>query len=349
MAEILLVGEPTRARGVQSILSQDGHNIFSLREIERWRERERDVLPQLIVAAVESSDPVICARGPVPRSFPAPVLFLHQQADPEDTAYLDERFVDRIRSPFTGEDLLARVDALIRLRRLVLRGRVDGEEAESRPRLKTVGRRLLGLLRTRVPRTPRPSWPYLEVVTRVAEWADRRDMFEPGHAERVTSFAALIADGLGMADAEASPLLRAAMLHDIGKIALPIEVLRKDGPLGEAQMRLMRTHPRRGANLLGALDPDPEVQKTILYHHERMDGSGYYGIEGEKVPLTARVLAVAEQYDAMTTSTVRDPVPNERALEMLRAERGTQFDSDCVDALVDALRPPKTRIPLSRI
>jgi HD-GYP domain-containing protein (c-di-GMP phosphodiesterase class II) len=165
----------------------------------------------------------------------------------------------------------------------------------------------------------------------------------------VTSFAAMIADGLGLTDHEASPLLRAAMLHDIGKVALPVEVLRKKGPLGDQQMRMMRTHPRRGASILAALDPDNGVHDTILYHHECMDGSGYYGLDGGVVPRTARILAVAEQYDAMTSSTIREPVARERALDMLLDKRRTLFDSDSVEALADALRPRPTNVPLSDV
>ena len=139
------------------------------------------------------------------------------------------------------------------------------------------------------------------------------------------------------------------MLHDIGKVALPVEVLRKKGPLGDQQMRMMRTHPRRGAGILAALDPDDSVQKTILYHHECMDGSGYYGLDGVVVPRSARILAVAEQYDAMTSSTIREPVASERALDILLDKRETLYDSDSVEALADALRPRPTNVPLSRL
>jgi HD-GYP domain-containing protein (c-di-GMP phosphodiesterase class II) len=346
MAEILVVGEPERTRELRSILRKDGHAITRVPRIADWRVCEREVLPQLVLAAMPSGDRVLSAAGPAPRGFPAPILFVHHDVEPYDDIYLDERFVDRIQSPFTSEDLLARVDALVRLRALVQRGRAEADRPRRRG-LRGAGHRLAGLLGGRIPRLPKPVGPYLEVVTRVADWADRRDTFQPGHAERVTSFAAMIADGLGLGDHEASPLLRAAMLHDIGKVALPVEVLRKKGPLGDHQMRMMRTHPRRGASILAALDPDNDVQKTILYHHERMDGSGYYGLDGALVPRAARILAVAEQYDAMTSSTIREPVASERALGMLFDGRRTLFDSDSVEALADALRPRPTNVPLS--
>ena len=156
----------------------------------------------------------------------------------------------------------------------------------------------------------------------------------------------MMAEGLHLGDHESSALLRGAMLHDIGKVSLPVEVLHQRSPLAESQMRLIRTHPKRGASLLRALDRDDEVADAILYHHERPDGQGYYGKDGEEIPRTARILAVAEVYDAMTNCRVRERMPSERALELLQAARDESLDADCVDALVDKLKPRARTIPL---
>jgi energy-coupling factor transport system substrate-specific component len=189
--------------------------------------------------------------------------------------------------------------------------------------------------------------PYLEVAARVADWSDRRDGFEPGHAERVTNFAAMIADELGLGDGEAAALLRAAMLHDIGKVALPVEVLRQRKPLEESQMRLLRTHAERGAEILRALDSDDAVADTILHHHENIDGSGYHGRVGEQIPRSARILAVAEGFDAMTTSLVRKRLTIDAAIGLMRERRGCQWDADCVDALAGLLQPKPRAIVLT--
>jgi putative nucleotidyltransferase with HDIG domain len=327
-----------------------------LRDVERWRLAERQFLPEVVVAAVATGDPVLKVAGPVARGFPAPLLFVQHDADALRDAHMDERMVDRLRSPFTAEEFLGRIDALVRLRRVILRGEVgrapvetsDPAEVSSKGgMLRALGNRLAALLGTRLPRYAKPPMPYLEVVGRVADWADRRDIFEPGHAERVTAFAAMMADGLGIPDGEASVLLRAAMLHDIGKVAVPVEVLRHDGPLADDQMRLIRTHPERGANLLSALHPDDEVAEAILYHHERVDGTGYYGKPGNEIPTTARILAVAETFDAMTTAHVGETLSSDRALGTLKERRGSHFDGDCVDTLVEAFRPRPTYVRLS--
>ena len=343
MADILLLsGDRQRASDVRGLLRQDGHTVTVSRDVASWRESERQSLPELIVAAVEELDEVRTHSAHRPRGFPAPLLIVQHASQPLRELQLEERLVDRVQSPFTVEELLARVDALVRLRRAVLRAgpRPDG------PRRSWTSR-LAALLGARVPRLPKPQGPYFEIAARAAEWSDRRDTFEPGHSERVCALAAMIADGLGVGDSEAAVLLRAAMLHDVGKIAMPVELLRQLAPLDADQLRLLRSHPERGAQLLRALDKDEEVAQTVLLHHERSDGSGYYGRRREQTPRNARILAVAETYDAMTTSLVKERLPQDHALAILR-DRQEHYDGDCVAALSEAVRPRPGRIPVTR-
>lgn len=351
MAYILVIGDGReRTHGLRSLLRQDGHRITVLHDTAGWREVERLTTPEVVVAAVASPDRVLAPGIPPVRGFPAPLLFVQHEGDVHRDIVIDERVVDHIESPFMAEEFVAHVDALVRVRRVVRREALDEPASrDARRDLRAIGGGIAAFLGTRLPRYDKPQGPYLEVAARVAEWADRRDGFEPGHAERVASFAAMMADGLRLSDGETATLLRAAMLHDIGKVALPVEVLRREGPLAEDQMRLVRTHTARGARLMRALDDDPGIAEAILNHHERVDGLGYNGLKGDAIPLAARILAVAETYDAMTTTRVGTPVPNDRALTYLRERRGRDFDPDCVDALVLALRPSRSTIPLSRV
>ncbi len=351
MADILLVGpQRDRVSGVRSLLRQDGHQVSCLRRIEQWREAEREIRPDLVVAAVENTDSVLDIRGGRARGFPAPLLFVQNEADFCHDPYLPTRLVDRITSPFLSEELLARVDALTRVRNVVLRDRTVSHVADEPKSTKPwdrLSKRVTSVLGSRVPGYSKPLGPYLEVAARLADWADRRDAFEPGHAERVTGVCAMVAEALHLSADETASLLRAAMLHDIGKIALPVEVLHQTRPLEESQKRLIRTHPRRGAALLAALDRDDDVASTILYHHERPDGGGYYGLDADSTPVTAKVLALAEIYDAMTTCKLRTPIPSERALDQLTELKGESVDSDSVEALVDRLRKTPKTIPLA--
>jgi putative nucleotidyltransferase with HDIG domain len=354
VASVLLIG-PDRGRssGLRSILREDGHRVRWIRSVSGWRSAERESLPELVVAATESADAVLSEGRTRVRGFPAPVLFVQGEGEFSRDLFVEERLIDRLEAPFMSEEFLARVDALVRVRRVILRAessRRDRSRGDDPPnRFSALGDRLTALLGTRVPRYAKPVGPYMEVAARVADWADRRDAFEPGHAERVASYCGMMADGLGLEDGRANALLRAAMLHDIGKIAIPVEVLHQRGPLQDNQMRLVRTHAQKGANLLKALDRDDEVAVTVLYHHEMVDGSGYFGKSGNDIPLTSRVLAVAECYDAMVHSGVRERVSSDQALKRLHALKDSKYDEACVDALSRALEPKQTSIPVSRI
>jgi HD-GYP domain-containing protein (c-di-GMP phosphodiesterase class II) len=351
MARIMLMG-PDRGRtaGIRTILRQDCHRVSILRSVEGWRTGERELKPELIIAAVESAEEVLADRDRPARGFPAPLLFAQHGADFYRDIQLDERLVDRIASPFMSEDLLGKVDALVRVRRVILRDPslvLKGDEgAERVGGLRGIGSGLAALLGSRIPRQVKPLDAYLEVAALVAEWADRRDAFLPGHAERVTTFCAMVAETLGLDDDSTTALLRAAMLHDIGKVGFSTAMLHQREPLEESQMRLIRTHPKKGAALIKALDrSDDRVADTIQYHHERPDGKGYYGLDNDRIPLPARILAVAEVYDAMTSSQLREALTTEEALDRLCSSRGASLDTDCVDALVDRLKPGPGSIP----
>jgi len=354
MAGILLLGQDRdRAAGIRSLLREDGHEVVLHHRLENWPQREHEVSPEVVVATVDDLDQVLAVPGRRQRGFPAPLLFVNEDGGMSRDPHVLERLVDRISSPFSREELLARVDALARVRRVIHRcGAVERTEAAARSaaserRYSGFRGRLNALLGSRIPSYEKPLGPYLEVAARVAQWSDQRDAFQPGHQERVTTICAMIAEALAMNDEDTAALLRAAMLHDVGKVALPVEVLRQKTPLQDSQMRLIRTHPQRGAELLKALDQEPAVVDTILYHHERPNGSGYYRKRPDATPVTARVLAVAEVYDAMTTSRLMQPLTQEAALNKMQSLKGEMFDADCIDALIDTLRPRPNVIPLT--
>jgi len=352
MARVLLIGpERQRAAGVRSLLRQQGHQVTWLRHVDRWRLHEREVQPDLVVATVASPEGILSRRPLRPLAgFPAPLLFVQQESDFLGDPHTAERVVDRLDGPFMSEELLGRVDALIRVLRVIRRQPVSdrprvGEQVRSP--LVGLSRKLASLVNPGLPPQDGPRGPYVEVAARVADWADRRDAFQPGHASRVSGFCAMIAEALRLDQNETSELLRAAVLHDIGKVGLPAEMLHQRGPLEETQMRLIRTHPAKGAALLRALDPDDHAAQVVLCHHERPDGSGYYGKRSDSVPRTAYILSVAEGFDAMTSSQIREPLGTEQALAVLEEGKGHKYDHCCVEALIDALRPRSTLIQLS--
>jgi diguanylate cyclase (GGDEF)-like protein/putative nucleotidyltransferase with HDIG domain len=172
----------------------------------------------------------------------------------------------------------------------------------------------------------------------LAQAVDARDTYTGSHSKRVSELAARLATRLGL-DAEQVELTRlAGSLHDLGKLAIPEEILRKAGELTDSERLVLQRHPQIGFRMLDSLGVDP-VAEIVLHHHERWDGAGYpSGLRGEDSPLGARIIFVVDAYDAMTSDRVyRARLSHEEALAELRRCSGTQFDPLIVEAFAEDL------------
>ena len=180
----------------------------------------------------------------------------------------------------------------------------------------------------------------LRAAASLARAVDARDVYTGFHSQRVAQLAVRIATRLGL-DREQIELTRiAASLHDLGKLALPEELLRKPGPLTDPERLVLERHPQIGYRMLDSLGVDP-VADWVLHHHERWDGAGYPDqLEREQIPLGARIIFVADAYDAMTSDRLyRGRRSAEAAIAELRACAGSQFDPAVVEALEQELAP----------
>jgi putative nucleotidyltransferase with HDIG domain len=169
-------------------------------------------------------------------------------------------------------------------------------------------------------------------------WGDSiesKDHYTQGHCERVAFFACVLADSMGMDSHSLFWFRLGALLHDIGKIIVPTEVLNKAGPLTGEEWEMMKRHPEAGLELVSDIDFPGDVRAVIRNHHERWDGTGYPdGLAGEEIPFAARILCVADVYDALTTArSYRDSMPHARAAEEMRASHG-QFDPQLLEAFL---------------
>jgi len=174
----------------------------------------------------------------------------------------------------------------------------------------------------------------------LARAVDARDVYEGSHSERVSDLAVRIAERMGL-DQEQVELTRlAASLHDLGKLAVPEEILRKPGPLTDGERLVLERHPQIGYRMLESLGVEA-IAEWVLHHHERWDGAGYPdGLHGDDIPLGARIIFVADAFDAMTNDRVyRRKLSVEAALAELEECAGSQFDPDVVSALVEELAP----------
>jgi len=172
------------------------------------------------------------------------------------------------------------------------------------------------------------------VIAAMGGAVDARDHYTHGHSRRVAAYARTIAREMTLEPRECEQIHVTGLLHDIGKVGISDAILKKEGPLTHEEFEVMKRHPETGYNILCHLDELAYVLPGVLHHHERIDGGGYpHGLAGEAIPLMARILAVADGYDAMTSNRpYRATMPNEKAESILKAHRGTQWDAEVVDA-----------------
>jgi diguanylate cyclase (GGDEF)-like protein/putative nucleotidyltransferase with HDIG domain len=189
---------------------------------------------------------------------------------------------------------------------------------------------------------------HLSAVLVLAETLDLRDSGTASHSQTVGRLAALTAKSLGLDDQHVERIRLAGILHDIGKIGIPDWILHKPGPLDESEWAEVCRHPEMGARIAASAKLD-DISEWILSHHERVDGAGYpRRLQTKLIPIEARILAVADAYEAMTADRVYRPaMPAEEAERELRRHAGTQFDADVVDALLGAIAVHQPAVSMS--
>jgi len=181
---------------------------------------------------------------------------------------------------------------------------------------------------------------YIETVAALATAVEARDKYTRGHSKRVTEFSVEIARRMGEPDWFVKDLESAALLHDIGKIGIPDKILHNSGALSPEGLQFILAHPMGGENILKPVGSLGRLCPIVRHHHERYDGEGYPDrLKGEEIPLAARILSVADSFDAMISDRAYKPTrTKEEAMEELARCRGKQFDPDCVDVFLSYLR-----------
>lgn len=182
----------------------------------------------------------------------------------------------------------------------------------------------------------------LEILERLALAAEFRDDETGQHTQRVGRTAAILAQALNLPSEQVKLIQGGAPLHDMGKLGIPDEILRKPGKLTAQEFEIMKTHTTIGAQILsGSRFPILQMAEEIaLTHHERWDGTGYAGLAGERIPLSGRIVALADVFDALTNDRVyRKAIPLEEALAEIELQRGRHFDPEMVDAFLQIIRP----------
>jgi HD-GYP domain-containing protein (c-di-GMP phosphodiesterase class II) len=177
-----------------------------------------------------------------------------------------------------------------------------------------------------------------EAVRALVNAIEQKDPYTAGHSERVGFLAKLTGEHLGLSGSQVQQLEWAGLLHDVGKIGIPEDVLNKPGRLTSEEYAVIKGHPSRSFEVLRPVAQLGSLLDAVLYHHENPDGSGYpKGLKGEEIPLMARIIHVVDVFDALTsTRSYREAFPIGTAMEILRKDAGTKLDSAMVGEFMEA-------------
>jgi len=249
------------------------------------------------------------------RDTPVIILTANEEEDTE-TQGLSLGAMDFIRKPFASSVLVLRVKHAVELTQLQrnLESMVD-EKTKENENL------------------------FLHVVECLADAIDAKDNYTKGHSGRVASYAKEIARRYGYDEKQQEKIFMMGLLHDVGKIGVPDEVINKPGRLTDEEFASIKKYPAIGYKILSNIREMPELSAGAKYHHERYGGNGYpNGISGEEIPEVARIIAVADAYDAMTSNrSYRGVLPQEKVRDEIEKGKGTQFDPKFADIMLEMM------------
>ena len=310
------------------ILSSGGMRVTALKSADALFDylAKNDEMPDLILLDVKMPgmggfDAIKKLHSLESAASKIPVIFLTaDESEGAEREGLSLGAMDFIRKPFVPEVLLLRVNHLIEL--VTLQNRLYNEVAD-----KTRENRDL----------------YMQVVSALSTAIDTKDIYTKGHSGRVAEYARMIAKRSGFPESRLDEIYMIALLHDAGKIGIPDGILNKPGSLTDEEYEKVKRHSEMGAAILKNIEKDLKFGSIAKYHHERFDGTGYpTGLKGEAIPEEARIIAVADSYDAMSSDrSYRSHLGQEEIISELKNGMGTQFDPKFAQIMIDIVEEDK--------
>lgn len=290
---ILVADDDINARQIlENLILGQGYNVLTASDGTTARDKILKAKPDLVILdnyMPGLSGNEICREiksNPDTRFIPVITLTGFTET-PDKIEAIEAGSDDFINKPFKSIELLTRIKSLLKVKALY--DALDSAEG---------------------------------VIFALARAIEAKDTYTQGHTERVSQFALLIGHNMGLSAEDQNSLYKGGILHDIGKIAVPDAVLNKPGKLTDEEFNIIRSHPDRGEKICIPLNSIKSSLSIIRHHHERMDGSGYPDkLSGDKIPLTARIMAIVDIYDALTSNrSYRAALPQEKAISILENE-----------------------------
>ncbi len=317
--KILVVDdEPANLMLLREILQNDYHLIFAKNgkdAIKRVEQKPDLVLLDIMMPEMDGYE--VCQRLKSNISTKkVPIIFLTAKISVQDEINgFEQGAVDYITKPISPPLLLKRVQTQLALydQNLYLESKVKVRTAE--------------LNKTR-----------LQVIQRLGRAAEFKDNETGLHVIRMSKYSQILGLALGLGEDEAELILNAAPMHDVGKIGIPDQILLKPGKLTATEWIIMREHPKMGADIIGVEDSDllSSAKVIALNHHEKWNGKGYpAGLKGEEIPFYARIIAIADVFDALTSERpYKQKWSVESAVNFLKSESGSHFEAKLVSEFI---------------
>jgi putative two-component system response regulator len=336
-ASILVVDDtPASLKLLTDIMKAEGYEVRSAISGELALHAAISHAPDLVLLDIrmpEMDGFEVCRRlKAAPETSDVPVIFVSAASDTDEKVQgFELGAVDYVTKPYQRNELIARVRTHLELHQLRhhLSEVVDQQTAQLKENEKKLKNNLV------------------ESVALLAAMVEMRDPYTAGHQHRVAEIAVAIARDLQLPEEQVEGIQLASVLHDVGKIKVPVEILSKPARLSPIEFSLVKEHSQYGYNLLKTVDYPWPIAQIVLQHHERIDGSGYpQGLKGEQILLEARIIAVADVVESMMTHRpYRPALGMDAALKEIQDYRGTLFDPAVVDACIRLFREQGYELP----